>query len=405
MQECPVCQTSYNETEGTLETCSNCGWDLRFHSTSGFGGFGFKAVSESSLKELQEKAIASAKNIWAQKEELQSQVKSLQADKEQLENEVNSLTSENNKIKSDLEKEQEEKRKLQTQLSELTEQDQLHQSPEDFTQEPQQKLSGQKDSQFSNEYLTDFADSSGEANEENLKTNELETPVNSIQELQEKISKLELDLQQIKQHYTPSTSLDKLAYNIKVSIEKIIESINKKFNFLEARLQKLEGHSPEAAPYPSPETSYTGLNPEDTLESENPQAIPPNEEEDNLKLTSDEQQLVNDYNNNIDLFKIVVSETQDSQNSRRGGSQEPAIFSEDKRGNYWIINSKNKQYLVPKPKIKINEHNSQTVGTLFECRGYQSGISSDFKLVKPGKVTSSVSGETWKLDESGILKF
>lgn len=119
---------------------------------------------------------------------------------------------------------------------------------------------------------------------------------------------------------------------------------------------------------------------------------------------------VETYNKNPDSFlKEVteVSETEESIEARRLGTSQTAIFEKARRGkgNYGILIREGFNYLVPKANIKINEYNYETVETLFECQGYQSGYSNDFKLVKPAIVSPISSGEKWKLIELGVLQF
>ena len=116
------------------------------------------------------------------------------------------------------------------------------------------------------------------------------------------------------------------------------------------------------------------------------------------------------YNKNPDSFSTEateVSETEQSIEARRLGTSQPAIFEKARRGkgNYWILIQSGFSYLVPKANIKINEYNYETVETLFECQGYQSGYSSDFTLVKPAIVSPILSGEKWQLVELGVLQF
>ncbi|MFM2060806.1 MAG: hypothetical protein RLZZ507_476 [Cyanobacteriota bacterium] len=115
--------------------------------------------------------------------------------------------------------------------------------------------------------------------------------------------------------------------------------------------------------------------------------------------------LIENYNQQADFpDKIEVSETEYSKSRRWGGSQEAAVFEPNHkgRGDYWIINN---QYLVPKPKQKINEHSYKTVSTLFECYNYEQNATDNMTLIKPAKVSNLHGEEKWQLEEMGTLEF
>jgi hypothetical protein len=101
---------------------------------------------------------------------------------------------------------------------------------------------------------------------------------------------------------------------------------------------------------------------------------------------------------------IEVSEADRSMDQPRISSTQAVIIQKVRRGNYWILNEADIDYMVPRHNIKINEYNSKTVANLFECQGYQSEYSG-FQLIKPAKVSAISKGETWQLVERGILQF
>ncbi|MGB7710364.1 MAG: hypothetical protein WBL95_12680 [Microcoleus sp.] len=123
--------------------------------------------------------------------------------------------------------------------------------------------------------------------------------------------------------------------------------------------------------------------------------------------SSQSSKLITNYNQNPStLLKsvAVVSETEESINNRRLGSSQPVVLEESRKGNYCIINEAGVNYMVPKENLKVNQYNYNTMEVLFECRGYQSGYSSSFQLVKPARV-SLTSGNKWQLIERGIVEF
>lgn len=135
-------------------------------------------------------------------------------------------------------------------------------------------------------------------------------------------------------------------------------------------------------------------------------------QEDNLtesaiNLTPLEQALVNQYKNFDPDFKqsmIKVSESEETQENRRGGRKENTIFQKNHLGNYWIYPSGESSYIFPPQKLTINEFNQETVESVFESQGYNHSQSNNFTLIKPGKV-NAITSDKWEVVERGILKF
>jgi hypothetical protein len=129
----------------------------------------------------------------------------------------------------------------------------------------------------------------------------------------------------------------------------------------------------------------------------------------NENFNSPESILVGAYNKNRNsLLKIAieVSETEESINQRRVGSDRAAILEKvgKGKGNYWIVSEQGVDYLLPKGNIKINEYNYETVEALFDCHSYRPGYSSDFQLVRPARV-SAIGQQMWELADYGVLEF
>ncbi|MCP2728047.1 hypothetical protein [Limnofasciculus baicalensis] len=129
----------------------------------------------------------------------------------------------------------------------------------------------------------------------------------------------------------------------------------------------------------------------------------------NITLTREETTLVSLYEKQTKQllpYATEVSATEESIGERLSGNNQAAVLEKSRKGNYWIINVQDVKYLVPqKDNLKINTFNYETVEALFECIGYEAGYSSDFKLIKPGKVRSISTGDKWELVERGVLKF
>ena len=118
-------------------------------------------------------------------------------------------------------------------------------------------------------------------------------------------------------------------------------------------------------------------------------------------------QLISSYNQDprsLSNNATTVAETKESMEQRDQIGNKPIIFEKNRRGNYWILKENIDEYMVPRYKIKINEHNLNTVKNLFKCQEYRPEYSG-FRLIKPAKVSPTSTGETWRLVESGILQF
>jgi hypothetical protein len=117
-------------------------------------------------------------------------------------------------------------------------------------------------------------------------------------------------------------------------------------------------------------------------------------------------QFVWEYNSgarSLANMAITVSESELTAEQRRLGRDSQPILEPNNRGNYWIINYGNMDYLVPKPTMKVNNHNYNTMSRLFNCLEYDPNSSKSFKLINPAKV--SPMGEKWQLVEEGQLQF
>lgn len=120
--------------------------------------------------------------------------------------------------------------------------------------------------------------------------------------------------------------------------------------------------------------------------------------------------IVNIYNENpksLLLNAVEVSETSQSIDNRLLDYNQPLALEKVSRnkGIAWVINIDGSDYLVPKPKLKINEYNYETIESLFICHGYESGVSHEFILIKPARLLVQEKGERWELSEKGELQF
>jgi hypothetical protein len=116
------------------------------------------------------------------------------------------------------------------------------------------------------------------------------------------------------------------------------------------------------------------------------------------------------YRQSSDNFKNqyspkIVSEDADNLQKRRAGDYQEIILGEDRQGNYWLFNDGSTTYLIPSPKLKINDLNIRTAGGLFTCENYTPGYQH-VNVVRPAIVSSQIgTNERWKLEQKGILEF
>jgi hypothetical protein len=116
------------------------------------------------------------------------------------------------------------------------------------------------------------------------------------------------------------------------------------------------------------------------------------------------------YQQNPDSFKNqyvpkAVSEDADNLQKRWSGDTKEIILGEDRRGNYWLFKDGITTYLIPSPKLKVNDINMRTAGGLFDCNNYTPGYQS-MTVVSPAIVSSQLgANERWKLEQKGVLGF
>lgn len=186
----------------------------------------------------------------------------------------------------------------------------------------------------------------------------------------------------------------------------LFEQISRLISPLDQRLEALEQYLTANSQQNSAYSIVTSTNEEIPSVTECTQ-IPRNESQSTTKeiqLSFQEAQLVANYNHNLNLLSkkaVEVSETEESM-SQHGQS---ATLETTRRGNYWIINIGEFNYLIPSPKLRINAHNYKTLEKLFNCCGYRPGENSKILLLKSAKVFVISIGQKWGLVEWGVLYF
>lgn len=112
-----------------------------------------------------------------------------------------------------------------------------------------------------------------------------------------------------------------------------------------------------------------------------------------------------------------VEETPDSFARRNGharvqGNGKGAIAFEKQSGNskFWIILSDNSldgqkiAYLVPRPNIKFNGYEQQSIQAYFELDEAEGQSNGQYQVTRPAIVTALSQGEQWELLERGLLE-
>ncbi|MFN6275412.1 MAG: hypothetical protein ACK4ZI_21870 [Microcystis sp.] len=123
-------------------------------------------------------------------------------------------------------------------------------------------------------------------------------------------------------------------------------------------------------------------------------------------ISLEESNLAKRYNRARESFSqqaINVTATEESLTKLRIGSSSRVIFEKNRRGNYSIIKENGTEYLVPSNNLRLNQHNYKAIEDFFDCKNLQ--LEGNFELLKPARVSALPGGETWQLEERGILQF
>ena len=103
----------------------------------------------------------------------------------------------------------------------------------------------------------------------------------------------------------------------------------------------------------------------------------------------------------LEVTQVAV--LQETMEKIRSGTLSKLQFSNDKKGNFWIINWHNVHCLIPKKKININQYQYGNFQRIFNCQDYQETYS-DFEVIEPA-IVFNCDGETWQLSRKGKIKF
>jgi hypothetical protein len=102
---------------------------------------------------------------------------------------------------------------------------------------------------------------------------------------------------------------------------------------------------------------------------------------------------------------IEVSPTEESLANRRMGGGEPIVLENKRRGLYGVYLDGNYHCLVPSQNFRINQNNYKSVEDLFECQNYDPNYSDSYTVIHPAVVYPLAGGQTWQLQQRGVLRF
>jgi hypothetical protein len=104
-------------------------------------------------------------------------------------------------------------------------------------------------------------------------------------------------------------------------------------------------------------------------------------------------------------ISIEVSPTEESLVNRRMGGSEPIVLENKRRGLYGVYLDGNYHCLVPSQYFRISQHNYKSVEHLFECQNHDPNHSDIYTVIRPAVVSPLAGGQTWQLQQRGVLRF
>jgi gas vesicle protein len=102
---------------------------------------------------------------------------------------------------------------------------------------------------------------------------------------------------------------------------------------------------------------------------------------------------------------IEVSPTEGSLANREMGGTDPIVLKNKRRGYYEVYLNGNYHCLVPSQYFRINQNNYKSVEDLFECQNYDPNHSDSYTVIRPAVVYPLAGGQTWQLQQRGVLRF
>ena len=147
-------------------------------------------------------------------------------------------------------------------------------------------------------------------------------------------------------------------------------------------------------------TGITTLKPSEPPASQTYQSTAPSVSSSSHSLGGD-----NYYRDARSSSLIEVSPTEESLANRRMGGSEPIVLENKRRGSYEVYLDENYHCLVPSQNFRINQNNYKSVEDLFECQNYDPNYSDSYTVILPAVVYPLTGGQTWQLQQRGVLRF
>ncbi|MDB9415368.1 hypothetical protein [Microcystis aeruginosa] len=147
-------------------------------------------------------------------------------------------------------------------------------------------------------------------------------------------------------------------------------------------------------------TGITTLKPSEPPASQTYQSTAPS-------VSSSSHSLVGDnYDQDARSSSLIeVSPTEESLANREMGGTDPIVLENKRRGYYEVYLDGNYHCLVPSQYFRINQNNYKSVEDLFECQNYDPNYSDSYTVIHPAVVYPLAGGQTWQLQQRGVLRF
>jgi hypothetical protein len=147
-------------------------------------------------------------------------------------------------------------------------------------------------------------------------------------------------------------------------------------------------------------TGITTLNPSEPPASQTYQSTAPSVSSSSHSLVGD-----NYYRDARSSSPIEVSPTEESLANREMGGTDPIVLKNKRRGYYEVYLDGNYHCLVPSQYFRINQNNYKSVEDLFDCQNYDPNYSDSYTVIRPAVVYPLAGGQTWQLQQRGVLRF
>jgi hypothetical protein len=151
---------------------------------------------------------------------------------------------------------------------------------------------------------------------------------------------------------------------------------------------------------PKEETGITSWKPSEPPASQTYQSTSPSVSSSSHSLGGD------NYDQDARSSSLIeVSPTEESLANREMGGTDPIVLKNKRRGYYEVYLDGNYHCLVPSQNFRINQNNYKSVEDLFEFQNYDPNYSDSYTVIRPAVVYPLAGGQTWQLQQRGVLRF